>query len=133
SQGRSRRPGFRYRTLQSSRPWDSRTLGAPDFCALSKNRMLLMYRPSPGRAVRLHHNLRERRVRVNRAGDLLVTGLELFRHDHLRDQVGRTRADDVRAEQLAVLGVADDLAQPLPVAVDERAPHAPVLELADHD
>ena len=50
----------------------------------------------------LHHGLRERRVAVDDARHLGVAALERAHVDELLDQLGRLRADDVAAEQLAV-------------------------------
>ncbi len=56
-----------------------------------------------------------------------------LRVDELLDQLGRLRADDVAAEQLAVLLLADDLDQPGAVAVDGPRADRAVLDLADGD
>ena len=86
--------------------------------------------PAGGGAGAFHDRLGERRVRVHRAGDLLEAALELLRDDQLGDHLGRARADDVRAEQLAVARVADDLHHALAVAVDGRRADAAHRELA---
>src|SRR5919199_5571378 len=65
--------------------------------------------------------------------DLRVAALERARVDQLLDQLGRLRADDVAAEQLAVLALADDLHQPAAIAVDGPRADGAVLELADDD
>ena len=70
---------------------------------------------------------------VDDAADLGVAALERAHVDELLDELGRARADDVAAEQLAVLLLADDLDQALPVAVDRARADRAVLELADDD
>ena len=70
---------------------------------------------------------------VDRARDLLEAGFQLLRYDELRDQVGRLRADDLCAEQLAVLALAHDLDRPVAVAVDERRADASEREAPDDD
>src|SRR5881409_3620942 len=61
---------------------------------------------------RLHHRLAERRVRVDVAAELPGVALEELRQRGLGDELGRAVADDVRAQQLAGLGVGDDLTKP---------------------
>ena len=67
------------------------------------------------------------------ARDLGVAALERLGVDELLDQLGRLGADDVAAEQLAVLLVADDLDQAAAVAVDGAGADGAVLDLADDD
>ena len=52
--------------------------------------------PAVGRARGFEHGLGERRVRVDRAGELGVAALELARDDQLLDQLGRLAEHDVR-------------------------------------
>src|SRR5690606_4595566 len=61
-----------------------------------------------------------------------VAALERLRVDELLDHLGRLRADDVAAEQLAVLLVADDL-DGAGLAGDRRAADRAVGDLADDD
>ena len=62
-----------------------------------------------------------------------IAALEPADVDQLLDQLGRLGADDVAAEQLAVLLLADDLDQPGAVAVDGAGADGAVLDLADDD
>src|SRR3954454_9857459 len=55
---------------------------------------------------------------MDRARDLVEAALELVRVDELLDEVGGLDGDDVAAEQLAVLLVADDLDHARAIAVD---------------
>src|SRR3954470_20650133 len=84
--------------------------------------------PAARSAVRLHDRLRERRVWMDRPGDLLEARLELLRDHELFDQVRRSRADDRRSKQLAVARIADDLDHAAPIAVDDRGADATVGE-----
>ena len=70
---------------------------------------------------------------VDDARDLGVAALERLGVDELLDQLGRLGADDVAAEQLAVLLVADDLDHAGAVAVDGAGADRAVLDLADDD
>src|SRR5215210_9040047 len=70
---------------------------------------------------------------VHDAGDLVVAALERAGVDELLDQLRRARADDVAADQLAVLLLADDLDHAAAVAVDRARPDRAVVDLADHD
>ena len=65
--------------------------------------------------------------------DLGEAALEVAGVDELLDQVGRLDADDVAAEQLAVLLVADDLDDAGAVAVDDRRADGTERDLADDD
>ena len=65
--------------------------------------------------------------------DLGEAALERAHVDELLDQLGRARADDVAAEQLAVAALADDLDQAGAVAVDGAAADGAVGDLADDD
>src|SRR5918993_2890299 len=76
--------------------------------------------PAVGRAGGLEDRLGERRMRMDRAGDLRVAALQIPGDDELLDQVGGLRRDDVRAEDLAVAAVADDLHHAAAIAVDGR-------------
>ena len=76
---------------------------------------------------------RQRRVAVDDPRDLGVAALERADVDELLDQLGRPRADDVAAEQLAVLRLADDLDEAGAVAVDRARADGAVLDLADDD
>src|SRR5437588_18262 len=87
--------------------------------------------PAVGRATRLHHCLRERRMAVDDARDLRVAALEIAHIDELLDQLRRARADDVSAEELAVVGLADELHESRTVAVDRAATDRAVRHLAD--
>ena len=60
-------------------------------------------------------------MRVNREVDFFDGELVRPRDDELVNQLGRVRADDVRAEDLAVLRVANDLHEALRVARRARA------------
>ncbi len=70
-------------------------------------------------------------MRVDREVDLLDRELILARDDQLVDDLGRVRANDVRAEDFTVLRVADDLHEPVRVARGARAPVGRERELAD--
>ena len=65
-----------------------------------------MNQPAVGGAGRLQHCFAHRRVAVDEARYLGVATFEQFRVYKLLNQFGRLRADDVCAEQLAVLFVA---------------------------
>src|ERR1700748_3398494 len=65
--------------------------------------------PAVGGARGFHDGLGEGRVGGDAAAHLWVAALEVVGHDQLLNHVRRLNADDVRAEQLAVLLVADDL------------------------
>src|SRR4051812_16033554 len=67
------------------------------------------------------------------AADLVIAALERLGVDELLDQLGRARADDVAADQLAVLLVADDLDHAAAVAVDGAGADRAVVDLADDD
>ena len=64
---------------------------------------------------------------------LLVAALERHRRDQLGDHVAGPVADDVGAEDLAVLGVDDELDEAVFVVVDGRAADPAELLLADLD
>src|SRR5918999_3788433 len=81
----------------------------------------------------LHHGLGQRRGAVDDPRDLREAALEQLRVHELLDQLGRARADDVAADHLAVLLVADDLHDAAAVAVDRAAADGAVLDLADDD
>ena len=63
--------------------------------------------------------------------ELGVAALERAHVDQLLDQLGRARADDVPAEQLAVRALADELHHAGAVAVDDPAADRAVGHLAD--
>src|SRR3954468_19539759 len=65
--------------------------------------------------------------------DLGVAALEGLGVDELLDELGRLRADDVAADELAVLLVADDLDDAAAVAVARAGADGAVLDLADDD
>ena len=58
-------------------------------------------------------------MRVDDAGELLVAALQLHRRDQLGDHVAGAVADHVGAQQLAVLGVDDELDEAVFVVVDD--------------
>ena len=70
---------------------------------------------------------------VDDPGQLLVAALERDRVDQLGDHVAGAVADDVGAEDLAVLGVDDELHDPVAVVVDRRGADPAELHLADLD
>src|SRR5919106_2523666 len=72
-------------------------------------------------------------MRMDDSAELGVAALEGHRVDELAHHVAGAVADDVGAEDLAVLGVADDLHHPGAVVVDDRRADAAELELADLD
>ena len=92
-----------------------------------------MHRLAEPLAGGLHDGLGIGRVRVHGVEDLLLGGLELLGHHQLGDQLGRLRADQVGAQELAVLGVEDQLDEPLGL-VGGQGPAAELeRELADAD
>ena len=64
---------------------------------------------SEGVESRLGNGLRERRMRVDGKIDFFDRVLVLARNRQLVYQLGRVRTDDVGAQYLTVLRVADDL------------------------
>ena len=72
-------------------------------------------------------------MRVDDPGQLLVAALERHRRDQLGDHVAGAVADDVGAEDLAVLGVDDELDDAVFVVVDGRPADAAEFLLADLD
>src|ERR1044072_8778262 len=64
----------------------------------------------------LHDGLRDGRVRVDDAAQLVGGRFEMERDDGFVNDFGRVRADDVDAEQLVVLRLADDLNEALLLA-----------------
>src|SRR3954454_14343169 len=64
---------------------------------------------------------------------LWEAALERLRVDELLDQLGGARADDVPADQLAVLLVADHLDHAAAVAVHGTRADRAVVDLADDD
>src|SRR4051812_49912012 len=89
--------------------------------------------PAVGGARRFHDAFRQGRVAVDDARDLGVAALEELDVDELLDELGGAGADDVAAEHLAVLLVADDLDDAGAVAVDRARADRAVLDLADDD
>src|SRR5919112_3762132 len=69
---------------------------------------------------RLHDGLGDGRVRVDDAPQLFGRGFEVERDDGLVNHLRRVRADDVDAQQLVVLRLADDLDEALLLAEDAR-------------
>src|SRR5438093_7530052 len=65
--------------------------------------------------------------------DLRIAALEVLDVHELLDELRRARADDVPAEHLAVLLVADDLHEPRAVAVHRPGADRAVLQLPDDD
>ena len=72
-----------------------------------------MHRLAQPLAGGFHDGLGIGRVRVHGVEDLFLGGLELLGHHQLGDQLGRLRADQVGAQELAVLGVEDELDEAL--------------------
>ena len=68
----------------------------------------------------LSDGFRKRRMRMDRQIDFFDCVLVLTRYRQLVNQLGGVRADNVGAQNLAVLGVADDLTKPS-VSPDVRA------------
>src|ERR671921_1039433 len=64
----------------------------------------------------LHDGLGDGRVRVDDAPQLVGRRFEVERDDGLVNDLGRVRADDVDAQQLVVLRLADDLDEALLLA-----------------
>ena len=83
-----------------------------------------------GLAGGLVQRLAERRVRVDRRFDLLVRRFQVDRQSHLRDEFRRLRADDVRAEHLAVRLAEKDLRKPVRLADRRRLAARQERELA---
>jgi hypothetical protein len=75
-------------------------------------------RPAVDRARRIQHGLAHRRVRVDYPLQLRRSALEGHHGDQLGDHVAGPVADDVGAEDFAVLGVDDELDDPVFVVVD---------------
>ena len=81
----------------------------------------------------LHDGLGERGVRVHGVDDLLLGGLELLGHDEFGDQLGRLGADEVGAQEFAVLGVEDQLHEALGLVGGLGSAAGDERELADAD
>src|SRR5256885_2085817 len=60
-----------------------------------------------------HHCFRDGRMRVHCSPELLGSRFELHRHASLRDQLGRMWSNDMNAQNLVVLLLADDLDEAL--------------------
>ena len=82
---------------------------------------------------RLADRLRHRRMRVDRADQLLDRAFEAQRQRGFGDELGRARADHVDAEHLVVLLVGDDLDEAFGLAGDLGAAEHAELEGADRD
>src|SRR6185503_5250580 len=80
-----------------------------------------MYRGSMRGVRGFADGLREGRVRVNRADELLHRAFEPQRQHRLGDQLRRSRPDHVNAEDLVVFPVGDDLHEPFALARHLRA------------
>src|SRR5690606_34674568 len=90
-------------------------------------------RPAERGERRFADRFRERRVRVHRPLQLLDRRLQPPADHELADQLARVRADDVRAEDLAVALVADHLDEALGVTGRARPPVRAERERADLD
>src|SRR3954452_9131001 len=89
--------------------------------------------PAVDGAGTVEDRLRHRRMRMDDALELGVAALERHHVADLADHVAGDVAHDVGAEDLAVLGVSDDLDEAGAVVVDNRSAGAAQLELADLD
>src|SRR5690606_39881334 len=78
-------------------------------------------RPPQRRERRFGNALRQRRMRMHSRLHLLRRRLEVAADDEFADQLARARPDDVRAQDLAVLLVADDLHEAFRLARRARA------------
>src|SRR5262245_64564695 len=87
-------------------------------------------RPAVDRARGVEHCLGDRRVRMDDPGQLLRATLERHRVDELGDHVAGPVADDVGADDLAELGVDDELDQAVTVVVDGPGADRAELEAA---
>src|SRR5581483_8829051 len=74
---------------------------------------------------RLHHGLGERRMRVDRAPEVLDRPLERHRERDLGDELRRLGAADMPAQDLAVARLAHDLDDPFGLAAGDGAPERP--------
>src|SRR5512145_2303041 len=74
------------------------------------------------RVGRLPHRFRHRRVRMDRANELLDRALETERKSRFRDEFRRAQSDHVDAENLIVLPIGDYLDEPFRFRCDARAP-----------
>src|SRR5262245_14122842 len=90
-----------------------------------------MYGRAVNRVRSLADGLRHRRMRVNRANQILDRRLQAKRCSGFGDQLRRARADHVHAEQLVVLLVRDDLDEPIGLARHLRASKHPEREGPD--
>src|ERR687891_117244 len=90
-----------------------------------------MYRRSMRRVGRFAHRLRHRRMRVDRADQLLDRALETQRERRFGDELRRARTDHVDAEDLVVAFLRDDLHEPFRLARNPRAAEYAELERAD--
>src|ERR687893_2700347 len=90
-----------------------------------------MYRQAVDAFGGLHDGLGDGRVRVDDAAQLVGRRFEVERDDRPVDDLGRVRADDVDAEQLVVLRLADDLDEALLLAEYPRLARGREGELGD--
>src|SRR5215210_8094117 len=79
----------------------------------------------------LADDLRERRMGVGCAADLPRRRVELERERRLCDEIGRVRPDEMDAERVLCLGVADDLDEPFVFATDDGLGDRLERDLAD--
>jgi len=70
---------------------------------------------------RVQHGFGQGRVRMDGPHQVFHSGFEFHGDYGFGDQFRRLRADDVHAENLAVIGVGDDLDEALVLAHDRRA------------
>ena len=82
-------------------------------------------------AGRFVKHLSERRMRVDRALDLVAGGFERHREAELGDEFGSLCADDVRADNLTVRLTIHDLHKPFRFGNGQRLAARGVWELAD--
>src|SRR5579862_7734270 len=102
--------------------------GARPRWATSSSRMY----PTPeGIETRFGDGLGQRRMRVDEEVDLFDRKLVLPRHAELVNQLGRVRADDMRAQDLAILGFANDLDESLGLTRGPRPAGGREREFAD--
>src|SRR5882757_2374542 len=80
---------------------------------------------------RLHDRFAQRWMRVNVAAELPRVALEQLGKRRLGDELGRLRADDVRAKHLAGLGVGDDLDEAASLSMDDGPAQRREWKLAD--
>src|SRR5207344_3673139 len=93
---------------------------AERFEAAGLHRDLRVYGPAVDGTGAVEDRLRHRRMRVDDALELGVAALEGHYVADLADHVAGDVAHDVGAEDLAVLGIADDLHQAGAIVIDDR-------------